>query len=69
MVFPHEPLLRVSGPMAVCQLLETPLLNIVNFQTLVATKSARVCQAAAGEPVLEFHLGDGTMAAVGVPLP
>lgn len=55
-VFPHEPLLRVSGPVVACQLAETALLNIVNFQTLVATKAARVCQAAGGDPVIEFGL-------------
>ena len=55
-VFPHEPLLRVRGPIVPCMLLETPLLAILNFQTLVATKAARVCQAARGEPVLEFGL-------------
>jgi len=55
-VFPHEPIVRVSGPMLQAQIIETPLLNLVNFQTLIATKSARVCQAARGEPVLEFGL-------------
>jgi nicotinate phosphoribosyltransferase len=55
-VFPYEPLLRVRGPIVPCMLLETPLLTIVNFQTLIATKAARVCQAARGEPVLEFGL-------------
>ena len=55
-VFPHEPLVRVRGPMLHCQLLETPLLTILNFQTLVATKAARVCAAAGGDPVLEFGL-------------
>ncbi len=67
-VFPHEPLLQVRGPILQCQLLETPLLNMMNFQTLIATKSARVCLAAEGEAVLEFGLRraqgiDGAVAA------
>jgi nicotinate phosphoribosyltransferase len=52
-VFPHAPTLRVRGPLAQAQLVETPLLNLLNFQTLIATKAARVCLAAGG-PVLEF---------------
>lgn len=55
-VFPREPLVRVTGPIVQCQVIETALLNIINFQTLVATKAARVCRAAAGDPVLEFGL-------------
>jgi len=67
-VFPHEPLVRVTGPILQCQILETPLLNMVNFETLIATKAARVCQAADGQPVLEFGLRrahgiDGALAA------
>ncbi|RYG58353.1 nicotinate phosphoribosyltransferase, partial [bacterium] len=52
--FTQEPLMRVQGPVLHCQLLETALLNIINFQTLIATKSARIALAAKGEPVLEF---------------
>lgn len=55
-VFPGEPLLRVTGPIAECQVIETALLNIINFQTLIATKAARVCGAAAGDAVIEFGL-------------
>ncbi len=55
-VFPHEPLIRVRGPILQAQLLETPLLTILNFQTLIATKAARVCLAAQGDTVLEFGL-------------
>lgn len=55
-VFPHEPLLRIKGPLWQCQLLETPLLTMVNFQTLIATKAARICQAAEDDTVLEFGL-------------
>ncbi|MCP5150400.1 MAG: nicotinate phosphoribosyltransferase [Ectothiorhodospiraceae bacterium] len=67
-VFPHQPLLRVCGPLPQVQILETPLLDMVNFQTLVATKASRVCAAAEGEPVLEFGLRraqgiDGALAA------
>ncbi|MBI5883383.1 MAG: nicotinate phosphoribosyltransferase [Elusimicrobia bacterium] len=55
-VFAPEPLVRVRGPLLQCQLLETALLNIVNFQTLIATKASRVALAAGGAPVLEFGL-------------
>ncbi len=55
-VFPREPLVRVTGPLLQCQLLEPAILNGVNFQTLIATKASRVCQAAEGRPVSEFGL-------------
>ena len=54
-IFPMEPIVRVMGPILECQLLETALLNCVNFQTLIATKAARVCLAAKA-PVAEFGL-------------
>jgi nicotinate phosphoribosyltransferase len=55
-VFPQEPLVRVKGPIWQAQLVETFLLNAINFQTLIATKAARICHAAKGDPVLEFGL-------------
>jgi nicotinate phosphoribosyltransferase len=54
--FAHEPLVRVRAPVLLASLVETPLLTMVNFGTLIATKAARVVQAARGEPVLEFGL-------------
>lgn len=56
LVFPNEPMIRVQGPLIQCQLLETALLNMVNFQTLIATKAARLFTAAQGDPILEFGL-------------
>jgi len=55
-VFPYEPLLRVRAPIMQAQLVETALLNLVNHQTLIATKAARVVYAAAGDDVMEFGL-------------
>ena len=55
-LFPSEPSLRVSGPILQCQLLETPLLTLLNFPTLIATKAARICHAAGDGSVLEFGL-------------
>ncbi|MBA3464556.1 MAG: nicotinate phosphoribosyltransferase [Deltaproteobacteria bacterium] len=56
LVFPHEPIVRVRGPILQAQLVETALLDIINFQTLIATKASRVVTAARGAPVLEFGL-------------
>lgn len=55
LVFPHEPIVTVKGPLLQCQILETAILNIVNFQTLIATKARRIVEAA-GDGVLEFGL-------------
>jgi len=68
-VFPHEPLMRVRGSILQAQLVETALLCLVNFHTLVASKAARICGAVGeGEEVLEFGLRraqglDGALAA------
>lgn len=55
-VFPNEPLIRVTAPIIEAQLLETFLLNTINFQTTIASKAARVVTAAKGRPVIEFGL-------------
>ena len=61
-VFPNEPLLRIRGPLFQCQLVETPLLNMLNFQSLIATKASRLSIAAKGDQILEF----GTRRAQGI---
>jgi len=55
-VFPHEPIVQIEGTIFETQLVETAVLNLLNFQTLIATKAARICLAADREPVLEFGL-------------
>lgn len=55
-VFSGEPLIRVTAPIFEAQLVETALLNIINHQTLIATKASRVVQAAEGDTVMEFGL-------------
>jgi nicotinate phosphoribosyltransferase len=56
LVFAHEPIVRVTGPIAQAQLVETALLTMINFETLIATKASRIVQAARGAPVIEFGL-------------
>ena len=55
-VFPGEPILTVKAPIMQAQLIETAILNMMNFQTLIATKSAKICYAAKGDAVMEFGL-------------
>ncbi len=67
--FPHEPMVRVRGPLWQAQMVETALLNIINFQSLIATKASRICAAAAGDAVVDFGLRraqgiDGALSAV-----
>ncbi len=54
LVFANEPIVQIEGPLAQCQLVETAILNIVNYQTLIATKAARIRSVIEDEPLLEF---------------
>ncbi len=55
-IFPYEPLVKVEAPIMEAQLIEPALLNILNHQSLIATKASRVCYAAKGDGVMEFGL-------------
>ena len=55
-IFPREPLIKVIAPIMQAQLIETAILNIINHQSLIATKAARVCYAARGDGIMEFGL-------------
>lgn len=55
-VFPHEPLVKVIAPVMEAQLVETAILNIINHQSLIATKASRVVYAAKGDGIMEFGL-------------
>ncbi|WP_303971910.1 nicotinate phosphoribosyltransferase [Streptococcus merionis] len=54
LVFANEPIVQIEGPLAQCQLVETAVLNIINYQTLIATKAARIKSVIGDEPLLEF---------------
>ncbi len=54
LVYANEPILQIEGPLAQCQLIETALLNIVNYQTLIATKACRIKAVIEDEPLMEF---------------
>jgi len=56
LVYPYEPILQIEGSIFESMLIESALLNMLNYQTLIATKAARVCLAASGDPVMEFGL-------------
>ncbi len=55
-VFPNEPIMRIEGPIIECQILESFLLNYINFQSLIATKTRRIIFASEGKPVIDFGL-------------
>ena len=55
-MFPREPIIKVIAPIMEAQLVETAILNIINHQSLIATKAARVCYAAKGDGIMEFGL-------------
>jgi nicotinate phosphoribosyltransferase len=54
--FPDEPILRVAAPLPVAQLVETRLINLLHFQTVIASKAARMVLAAPGKPLVDFGL-------------
>jgi nicotinate phosphoribosyltransferase len=54
--FPHEPILRVTAPLPQAQLVETRIMNLLNFQTLIASKAARSVLVAGGKPLIDFGL-------------
>ncbi len=56
MVFPGEPILTVKAPIMEAQFIETAILNIINHQTLIASKAAKICYSAKGDNVMEFGL-------------
>ena len=56
LVFPHEPIIRAEGSLIECQIIEGMLLNIINFQTLIATKTCRIYLASGKKNVMEFGL-------------
>lgn len=56
LVFPGEPIFTVKAPVVQAQFLETAVLNIINHQTLIATKASKICRAASGGNVMEFGL-------------
>ncbi len=58
-IHPHVPVITVSGPLAMAQVIESPLLNSVNYQTLIATKASRIRQAVSGQTALEFGMRRG----------
>ena len=55
-IFPREPMLKVIAPIMEAQFIETAILNILNHQSLIATKAARICYAAEGDGIMEFGL-------------
>ena len=55
-MFPREPMVKIIAPIMEAQLIETAILNIINHQSLIATKAARVCYAARGDGIMEFGL-------------
>ncbi|MCG4599740.1 nicotinate phosphoribosyltransferase, partial [Akkermansia muciniphila] len=54
LVYSHEPIIQVGGTLLECQLVETALLNIINYQIMIATKASRIKSIVGDQPVMEF---------------